>query len=112
MTLIARNIEKRFRDRVLFSDVSFTVGPGRKVTLIGANGSGKTTLLNIIAGIEEFDSGKIELPIKKFRLGIMNQFYETDEDTILLDDAIADVLIIFSAFLKTKIKFLFQTMSA
>jgi ATP-binding cassette subfamily F protein 3 len=88
MTLLVRNITKSFRDRVLFSDVSFSVGPGRKVALIGANGSGKTTLLNIIAGREEFDSGKIDMPIRNFRMGIMNQFYESDEKTTLLDDAI------------------------
>ena len=31
--------------RVLLNDVSFRVGDGAKVALIGANGSGKTTLL-------------------------------------------------------------------
>ena len=36
--------------RVLLDDVSFRVGDGAKVSLVGANGSGKTTLLRIIAG--------------------------------------------------------------
>jgi len=35
--------------RVLLSDVSFRVGDGAKVALIGANGSGKTTLIRISA---------------------------------------------------------------
>ena len=34
--------------RVLLNDVSFRVGDGAKVALIGANGSGKTTLLKMI----------------------------------------------------------------
>jgi ATPase subunit of ABC transporter with duplicated ATPase domains len=36
--------------RELFTDVSFRVGEGAKVALVGANGSGKTTLLRILAG--------------------------------------------------------------
>jgi len=37
-------------ERVLFSDLSFTVEPGQLCHLNGANGSGKTTLLRTIAG--------------------------------------------------------------
>ncbi|MBU1023590.1 ATP-binding cassette domain-containing protein, partial [bacterium] len=89
MTLLVKNLEKRFHERLLFKDVSFSVGPGRKVALIGANGSGKTTLLNIISGKEEFDSGKIELPKKKFKLGILEQFYTIEPEIKLLDDALS-----------------------
>ena len=36
--------------RVLLEDVSFRVGEGAKVALVGANGAGKTTLLRIVTG--------------------------------------------------------------
>src|SRR5690606_37529837 len=45
--------------RTLFSDVSFRVGEGAKVALIGANGTGKTTLLNIVTGVLAPDSGTV-----------------------------------------------------
>ncbi len=40
-------------------DVSFTVGVGRTVGIIGANGSGKSTLLRLIGGVGRPDGGRI-----------------------------------------------------
>ncbi|MEU6860418.1 ATP-binding cassette domain-containing protein [Glycomyces sp. NPDC046736] len=54
----------------LFSDVSFRVGDGAKVALIGANGTGKTTLLNIVTGVLTPDSGTVS---HSGGLGVMRQ---------------------------------------
>jgi len=43
------------------SDVSFSVGAGRTVGIVGANGSGKSTLLRLIAGVGRPDTGRIEV---------------------------------------------------
>ena len=48
--LIARGLEKRFGERVLFSDLSLHITSGDRIALIGPNGIGKTTLLRMLAG--------------------------------------------------------------
>lgn len=47
--------------RVALQDVSFTVGEGEFICLVGASGCGKSTLLNIIAGLTKADSGHVRL---------------------------------------------------
>ena len=63
--------------RVLLSDVSFRVGEGSKVALIGPNGSGKTTLFRMIAGDITADAGQI---IINGGLGVMRQFIGSIRD--------------------------------
>ena len=56
-----RNLRKTFADRLLFDDVSFTVPKGSIVGIIGANGMGKSTLFKQPMGIEQPDSGDIDV---------------------------------------------------
>lgn len=57
--------------RVLLDNISFRVGDGAKVALVGANGSGKTTLLRIVAGDLAPDRGSVA---QSGGLGVMRQF--------------------------------------
>lgn len=56
--------------RVLLDDVSFRVGDGAKVALVGANGAGKTTLLRIVTGELAPDAGAVT---RSGGLGVMRQ---------------------------------------
>ena len=42
-------------------DVSFELGPGRCLGIMGVNGSGKTTLLRVLNGVYAPDSGSVML---------------------------------------------------
>ncbi len=57
--------------RVLLDEVSFRVGEGAKVALVGANGAGKTTLLRIIIGDLAPHAGAVT---RSGGLGVMRQF--------------------------------------
>lgn len=61
MSLIVRNVDKKFADITALSDVSFSVEVGGVVALLGENGAGKSTLLRLIAGFFEPDTGEILL---------------------------------------------------
>jgi sulfate-transporting ATPase len=56
-----KNVSKGFGDRLLIDDLSFDVPAGAIVGIIGPNGAGKSTLFKMIAGIEQPDSGNIEV---------------------------------------------------
>jgi ATPase subunit of ABC transporter with duplicated ATPase domains len=56
--------------RVLLDDVSFRVGDGAKVALVGANGAGKTTLLRIVTGEITPHAGAVT---RSGGLGVMRQ---------------------------------------
>jgi sulfate/thiosulfate transport system ATP-binding protein len=61
MSIVVRNISRRFGDFVALDDVSLEVESGSLTALLGPSGSGKSTLLRIIAGLERPDSGQVVL---------------------------------------------------
>jgi len=54
-------ITKRYDDRVLFENFSYTFEPGDRVGIVGGNGAGKSTLLNAITGRTAIDAGMIDI---------------------------------------------------
>ncbi|NGN94696.1 ABC-F family ATP-binding cassette domain-containing protein [Nocardioides sp. KC13] len=65
--------------RVLLDDVSFRVGEGAKVALVGANGAGKTTLLRIVTGELTPTAGSV---VRSGGLGVMRQMVGRGSSTV------------------------------
>lgn len=57
--LDVQSVSKRFGERILFDNISFSVAEGQHVGLIAQNGTGKSTLLSMLTGDEGVDSGQI-----------------------------------------------------
>jgi NitT/TauT family transport system ATP-binding protein len=49
------------REFLAISDASFAVAAGELVALVGPSGCGKTTLLKILAGLQSYDSGEVQI---------------------------------------------------
>ncbi len=46
--------------REVFADVSFAVGPGEALLVLGRNGAGKSSLLRVVAGLVRLAAGRLE----------------------------------------------------
>lgn len=67
MLLEVENITKKYENALTpaVSDISFALGEGQWLGLIGESGCGKSTLLRILAALEDADTGQIRLNGKK-----------------------------------------------
>jgi ATPase subunit of ABC transporter with duplicated ATPase domains len=74
--------------RILLDDVSFRVGEGAKVALVGANGAGKTTLLRIVTGDLDPHAGAVT---RSGGLGVMRQLVMQGNDGWNVHDLLLSV---------------------
>ena len=54
-----KNISFSYNDEQIFSDISFSIGRGEVLCILGPNGTGKTTLIKCLNGLHDIDSGDI-----------------------------------------------------
>lgn len=59
---------------VILKGVNLDIEKGEVVSIIGPSGGGKSTLLRCLIGLEEIDSGNIEVPDKK-KMGMVFQSF-------------------------------------
>jgi len=59
--LSIKNLRKAYGNQLAVDDISFEVGRGEIVGLLGSNGAGKTTTISMILGVLEPDAGSIHL---------------------------------------------------
>ena len=75
--LTATGLWKAYGDLDVFADVTFDVGRGERLLVMGLNGAGKTTLLKVLAGVLDPDLGEVELG-----LGVSPGYYAQEHEGI------------------------------
>lgn len=79
------NLGVSFGGEVLFQDLSFRIGRGDRIGLIGKNGAGKSTLLKLLAGENSPTEGIMSLD-KDISLGYLPQELEVDNHRTVLEE--------------------------
>ena len=84
--LNAHQVSLSFQGEYLFEDLSFRIGKGERIGLIGKNGAGKSTLLKIISGQLSPDTGVVALD-KGITIGFLRQDLEFEKGRTVREEA-------------------------
>jgi sulfate-transporting ATPase len=77
--LTVNGLKRKFGERVVLSDITFSLQPGDRVGVLGVNGAGKSSLMKIVAGRDkEFDG--VCAPAKGAAVGYVPQEPQLDLD--------------------------------
>jgi ABC transport system ATP-binding/permease protein len=74
----------------LLDDVTWRIGPGDRIGLVGVNGSGKTTLLRVLAGQRAVDAGVVKTGTT-VRIGYLSQDVAELDPTMRVLEAVESV---------------------
>ena len=79
-------------DRKILNNVSFTIGAGQKVAVVGASGAGKSTLVKLLFRFYNLDEGSITIGGKDLSLITKNSLRQAigivPQDTVLFNDSV------------------------
>ena len=97
MKLEIKNLTKKFGDKKVLKDLSFTVESGKAFGLLGRNGAGKTTTIRILMQVFQPTSGKVLLDGKPIDYSKVSLGYLPEERGLYPNDKIVDQLIYLAA---------------
>ena len=94
--LNVHNLSISFQGDDLFKDISYRIGSGDRIGLIGKNGAGKSTMLKILSEEMEPDTGEVASD-KDLKIGFLKQDIDFEEGRTVLEEtyeAFVDIKII------------------
>lgn len=80
------NLSVSFQGDYLFEKITFQLGAGTRVGLVGKNGAGKSTLLKIISREQEYDEGSIATD-KEISIGFLKQDIDFEIGRTVLEES-------------------------
>lgn len=80
------NLSISFQGEYLFEEITFKLGLGDRIGLIGKNGAGKSTMLRILSKEQEADSGQIAAD-KDLKIGFLKQDIDFDFGKTVLEES-------------------------
>ena len=80
------NLSISFQGEYLFEDITFKLGNGDRIGLIGKNGAGKSTMLKILSKEMEPDSGQIAAD-KELKIGFLKQDIDFELGRTVLEES-------------------------
>ncbi|MEP5255493.1 ABC-F family ATP-binding cassette domain-containing protein [Winogradskyella rapida] len=80
------NLSISFQGEYLFEEITFKLGPGDRIGLIGKNGAGKSTMLRILSKEQEPDTGQIAAD-KSLKIGFLKQDIDFDFGKTVLEES-------------------------
>lgn len=80
------NLSISFQGEFLFEDITFKLGYGDRIGLIGKNGAGKSTLLRILSKEQESDTGQIAAD-KDLKIGFLKQDIDFDFGKTVIEES-------------------------
>lgn len=104
----AKNVNKRFGDKVILDDFTYTFARRERLGIIGANGVGKSTFIKMLQGVEPTDSGEWNVG-ETVRFGYYSQqgiSFDHNKKVIDAVSEIADYIVIDDKHRYTPMQFL------
>lgn len=83
--LVANGLRKTYGGPDVFHDVSFDLGRGERLLVLGLNGAGKTSLLRILAGESKADDGDFS-----FGYQVQPGYYAQEHDNLVAERSLID----------------------
>jgi simple sugar transport system ATP-binding protein len=93
-----REVSKYFGSVVALKDISFSVGPGEVVALLGDNGAGKSTLIKVLSGVHRPNGGRVLVEGREVRFRSPRDALDLGIATVFQDLAMVPLMSITRNF--------------